>query len=156
MFDAFRTYSRSIALSTVATAMILMALVASTFPSGVSAHTGYTMNGYRPTITDPPGSGNAELHGRVYLACSAAENRTVSSYLMEDLYWSSDAQITKYSWADYDTWHARTAHYGYLGYNDDGDTQEYYTRLKYYDPVDGGNSPDYDSSQLATHYTWRP
>lgn len=75
----------------------------------------FTRAAYTPYVTDGPSSGDAFLHGEVYLNCNTYENRTESAYLMEDLFLSSDAQIQKYTYADYDTWHSRTAHYGALG-----------------------------------------
>ena len=156
MMTSLRLYARDIVAPIIAMAMVLATVLTVAFYQDASAATScYARNAYRPYVTDPPGSGNAQLVGEVYLECSTYDNRTVSAYLMEDLYYSSDAQIQRYTYADYDWWHSRTARYGALGYYDDGDTQEYYTRLRFYD-AGGGQSGNFDSSRLATHYTWRP
>lgn len=93
------------------------------------------------------------LKGYGEASCSVYENREVGSQLKEDVAWGRpDPTLVESSWEAASYNHSRTAQRSVV-WRDNGDTQEYYTRFWTYDSVYGRHQVD--SSQLATHYSWR-
>lgn len=82
-------------------------------------------------------------------SCSVWENRGVGSRLREDLYLRPDRTVAEVYWEGSSNFHSRTASKSAV-YDNDGDTQEYFTYFWTYDSVYG--TTGINSAQLASHW----
>lgn len=81
--------------------------------------------------------------------CSVWDNREVGAQLKEDLSVQPDPTLGEAVWEGAQTSHSRTATRS-MHFDNDGDSQQYYTRAWTYDSVYGRNQND--GSRLTTHY----